>query len=150
MSSIYSSSHPHVLGAAYIHQHVSPVMLLLRARTSVNASRSTGTALLHAIVPDWRKKTSKARSVTAHSFCWKTIRNYVKCTKKCTGVGCRGVERIPVRSHCEGSSFQQLTRRELSAGEKAINFDYLKNLTAPLFSHFFLPLLLFPPPSPSR
>lgn len=69
-------------------------------------------------------------------ICWKAIRNYVKCAEKYTGVCYKGVERIPVRSHCEGSRFQQLTRRELSGG-KAINFDYLKSSSIPF--RVFLP-----------
>lgn len=55
-----------------------------------------------------------------------------------TGVCYKGVERIPGRSaHCEGSRFQQLTRRELSAG-KAINFDYLKSSSSLFFFLHFL------------
>ena len=71
-------------------------------------------------------------------ICWKTIRNYVKCTKKYTGVCYKGVERLSVRSaQCERSRFQQLTRREQSAGE-AINFDYLKSYSTSVFVFCFL------------
>lgn len=119
-----------------IQQHVFPLMLLLSARTSVNESRSTRTALLHAILPDLLENPPPQGKICHCSLiCWKTIRNYVKCTKKDTGVCSRGVERIPVRSHCEGSRFQQLTRRELSAG-RAINFDYLTS-SSTVFSPFF-------------
>ena len=110
-------------------------MLLLCARTSVNESRSTRTALLHAILPDLLERPPQGKICHCSLICWNTIRNYVKCTKKYTGVCFKGVERIPVRSHCEGSRFQQLTRRELSAG-KAINFDYLKSSST--FFLFFL------------
>lgn len=65
-------------------------------------------------------------------ICWKTIRNYVKCTRRDSGVCHKGVERIPVRSHCEGSRFQQLTRRELSAGKKRLIL-IIWNLPAPRF-----------------
>lgn len=107
-------------------------MLLFAARTSVNESRSTRTALLHAILPDPIGETPlKAKICHCSLIRWKTIRKYVKCAQKHTGVRCEGFERLPVRSaqHSEGSGFQQLTRRgekPVSAGE-AINFDYLKS-----------------------
>lgn len=73
-------------------------------------------------------------------ICWKTIRNYVKCTRRDSGVCHKGVERIPVRSHCEGSRFQQLTRRELSAGKKRLIL-IIWNLPAPRFQPPFFFLL---------
>lgn len=87
----------------------------------------------------WRTPP-KAKICHCSLICWKTIRNYVKCSTKYSGVCYKeGVERIPVRSHCAGSGFQQLTRRELSA-RKAINFDYLKS-SSTLFTFFFPPFL---------
>lgn len=126
-------SHPHAFGCKF-QRHVFPVMLLLLlcARTSVNESRSTRTALLHAILPDLLENPPPQGKICHRSLiCWKRIRKYVKCSKNYIGVCSESVERIPVRSQCAGSRFQQLTRRELSAGGKAIHSDYLQSSSTP-------------------
>lgn len=60
---IIPSSHPHVLGATSTSTFPL-LMLLLCARTSVNESRSTRTALLHAILPDLLEKTPPRRDLS--------------------------------------------------------------------------------------
>lgn len=89
----------------------------------------------------------KARSVTLHSSAWRTIRKYVKCARKHTGVCCEGFERLPVsaaRRGREESGVQQLTRRELwlSAGGRGggeeINSDWIY---AFIFFYFIFCLL---------
>lgn len=57
-------------------------MLLLGARTSVNESRSTRTALLHAILPDLLEKPPKARSVTVHSFAGRRSETMLNAPRK--------------------------------------------------------------------
>lgn len=110
--------HPHVLGATSSSTFPPSLMLLLLllgARTSVNESRSTRTALLHAISPDLsgreieRKKEGegvkiplKAKICHRSLICWKTITKYVKCAKKDGGVRRESIERIPLGSQCEG------------------------------------------------
>lgn len=119
------------------------------ARTSVNESRSTRTALLHAIFSQtyWMEthihtlKTSPQGKICHRSLiCFG--RNYVECGEEQQREVCgEGVERIPVTALKKRARFQQLTLGSdcaQAARRKAINFDYLES-----YSRFFSCLLLF-------
>lgn len=124
-----------------IQQHVFPSLWCCcsGARTSVNESRSTRTALLHAILPDLLEKPPKARSVTAHSFAGRrseTMFNAPKLTLECVITASRGF-RSGISAKAAGFNSW---RGENCAQEERfvliIKEGRGKNLTASLFSFF--------------
>lgn len=109
-------------------------MLLLCARTSVNESRSTRTALLHAILPDLLEKPPKARSVTVHSFAGRRSETMLNASRNILESVIKASRGFRSDLTAKGAGFNSW-RGENWAQEKAINYDYLKSSSGS-FSRF--------------
>lgn len=106
-------------------------MLLLCARTSVNESRSTRTALLHAILPDLLENPLKARSVTVQSFAGRRSETMLNAARKTLEYVTNASSGFRSDLTARGAGFNSWRGENWAQEERLILIIW--NLPAPLF-----------------